>query len=158
MPTHHRGNPREVRALDAFVKLSRAVETIAARLAEGLAGSGVTPGQLGVLEALHHLGTMTQRALCAKLLRSDPNMSIVLGNLEAAGLVARARSRADKRAVEVSLTPAGRRLIARVFPPHARRIAALMGALTVEEQAELGRLCRKLGLAAAGAGGRAAAP
>ncbi len=81
MPTRHRGAAREVRALDAFIKLSRAVESVSARLAEGLAGAGVTPAQLGVLEALHHLGPMSQRALGEKLLRSDPNMSLVLGNL-----------------------------------------------------------------------------
>jgi len=39
-------------------------------------------------------------------------------------------------------------LIGGVFPNHAARITAAMGALSAEEQVELGRLCRKVGRAA----------
>jgi len=39
-----------------------------------------------------------------------------------------------------------------VFASHAERLADLMGALTDTEQRSLGRLCRKLGLSARGAG------
>ena len=58
------------------------------------------------------------------------------------------RSDQDRRVVRVSLTRQGRRLIQRVFPAHASRIADLMGALTADEQEQLARLCKKLGLAA----------
>jgi MarR family 2-MHQ and catechol resistance regulon transcriptional repressor len=47
------------------------------------------------------------------------------------------------------LISTGRALIERLFPAHAARITDALGALTRDEQKELGRLCKKLGLAAA---------
>lgn len=150
MPTRYQGTPEEVRALDAYIKLSRAVESLHAVLQRGLAESGLTPGQLAVLEALWHLGPMNGRELGRKLLRSGANVTTVLDNLERDGLVRRERGEADRRCVTVRLTPLGRRRIERVFPDHARRIAAAMAALSPAEQQELGRLCKALGLAASG--------
>jgi MarR family transcriptional regulator, 2-MHQ and catechol-resistance regulon repressor len=152
MPTHFKGTPRETRALDTFIKVSRASESLNARLTQALAADGLTPGQLAVLEALLHLGPMCQKDLGRKLLRSNPNMTTVVDNLERQQLVRRTRDTRDRRLVEVTLTRQGRQLIGRVFPLHARRIAALMAALTDDEQEALGRLSKKLGLAAAKAG------
>jgi|SRR5262245_18318913 len=152
MPTHYKGRPRERRALDSFIKLNRAVDSLAARLQPGLAQAGLTSGQLAVLEALLHRGPMSQRELGQKLLRSSPNMTTVIDNLERTGLLRRRRGGKDRRVALVSLTSAGRRRIERAFPAHARRIADLLAALSADEQDELGRLCKKLGLAAAGRG------
>ena len=152
MPTRYRGSPREVQALDAFVKLARASTTLVGRLNQRLqVDHDLTESQLGVLEALLHLGPMPQAELCRKILRSGSNVTTVVDNLERAGLVRRAADDDDRRVRVVQLTAAGRRLIDRVFPVHAARVTDLMGALTREEQRELGRLCRKLGLAAADA-------
>ncbi len=151
MPTHYKGTVRETRALDAFIKINRATESLNARLTQALARDGLTPGQLAVLEALFHLGPMCQKDLGRKLLRSNPNMTTVLDNLERQTLVRRTRDARDRRLVEVSLTRQGRQLISRVFPLHARRVAMLMAALADEEQDALGRLGKKLGLAAAAA-------
>lgn len=145
MPTHFKGEGSQVRALDTFIKLTRASESLDARLAAALAAEGLTTGQLGILEALLHLGPLTQSEIGRKLLRSGGNITTVLDNLERRGLVRRKRRTDDRRAVSVELTVDGRRLIARVFPAHARRIALGMAALTAAEQEELGRLCKKLG-------------
>jgi MarR family transcriptional regulator, 2-MHQ and catechol-resistance regulon repressor len=145
MATHFKGDPHEVRALDAYIKLSRASGTLDARLATNLARLGLTTGQLGVMEALMHLGPLSQRELGRKLLRSGGNVTTVIDNLERRKLVARKRNREDRRVVTVDLTSVGRRLIEKVFPVHARAVAQAMEALTAAEQEELGRLCRKLG-------------
>jgi DNA-binding MarR family transcriptional regulator len=50
----------------------------------------------------------------------------------------------------VALTAKGRRLIAGLFPRHARLVARTLAALAPREQEELRRLCRKLGRSAAG--------
>lgn len=150
MPTHYKGSARETRALDTFVKLTRAVETMGSHLQRHLASLGMTPPQLAVLEALLHLGPMSQGELGRKLLRSNPNMTAVLDNLERNGWTRRERSPEDRRVMVVSLTPEGRRVIEKVFPTHAAHIAALMGALTAEEQEQLGALCKKLGLSLSG--------
>jgi MarR family 2-MHQ and catechol resistance regulon transcriptional repressor len=148
MPSHYPGTAREKRALDAFIKLVRASETVNARLNAALAKHSLTAGQLGVLEALLHLGTLGQTELGEKLLRSKANMTTVLDNLEREGLVKRTRDEADRRVIRVSLTRAGKGRIESAFPAHADRLARLFDALSPEEQDELGRLCKKLGLGA----------
>ena len=147
MPTHHRGSPREVRALDVFIKLSRACDSLQAPLDRALGELGLTTGQLGILEALLHLGTMCQRDLGEKLLRSNSNVTTVLDNLEKGGLIRRERRQDDRRVVDVSLTGKGRTVIEKVFPRHAANIADLFDGLTAGEQEQLGKLCKKLGLA-----------
>lgn len=149
MGTRHKGSEREIRALDAFIKLNRAVETVNARLAPGLAAAGMTQAQLAVLEALFHLGPMSQRDIGRKLLRSNPNVTAVIGNLERDGLVTRVRSTTDRRVVVVSLTAAGRTKIERAFPAHAARIADLFDVLDTDEIERLAALAKKLGHAAA---------
>jgi MarR family 2-MHQ and catechol resistance regulon transcriptional repressor len=149
MGTRYAGTAREVLALDTFIKLVRATGTVTSRLQTPmLAEHGLTGSQLGVLETLLHLGPMPQTRLSGKLLMSGSNLTTVIDNLERNGWVRRERDTADRRVQNVHLTDVGRALIERVFPAHAARITEALGALTREEQKELGRLCRKLGLAA----------
>lgn len=145
MGTHFTGRPDEVRALDTFIKLMRATDSVSADLAAHVAESGITLGQFGVLEALLHLGPMSQGSLGGKLLRSGSNITTVIDNLQRQGLVARTRRKDDRRVVDVSLTPKGRTLITRIFPGHARRIVRLFSALSPDRQRQLAELCRTLG-------------
>jgi len=153
MPVHFQGSSSEVLALEAWVKLNRGLETVQSRLQQKLGEAGLTERQLGVLEALLHLGPMCQRELGRKLLRGDSNMTAVLETLERGGLVLRTRRVEDRRQVLVELTAAGRARIESIFPSHVRAVEQAMGALTAEEQVVLARLCKKLGLANAKADG-----
>ena len=154
MATHYnprpgQGGKREVRALNAYITLVRAAESVTAPLARSLTGSGLTLSQFGALEALLHLGPLNPRELGRKLLKTGGNMTMVVDNLEKRGLVERVRDAADRRFLTVHLTAAGRRTIGQLFPEHAREIAARMDALTVAELDTLRTLCRKLGRAQA---------
>ena len=146
MPTHYRGTAAERRALDAYIKLVRAAESVTARLSPGVEAAGLSGSQFGALEALLHRGPMSQRELGQKLLKSSGNITMVVDNLEKRGLVRRERDRDDRRFITVHLTDEGERLIRDFFPCHAAAITREMGVLTPTEQEELGRLCRKLGL------------
>jgi MarR family 2-MHQ and catechol resistance regulon transcriptional repressor len=146
MGTHYRGRPTEVQALNAYIKLMRASDSVAAALERRLARLGLTEGQLGVLEVLLHLGPRSQREIGHRLFRSDGNVVMVLDNLERRGLVRRQRDREDRRRVIVRLTPEGRRLIDRVFPGHVAAIVAIFSVLSSAEREQLGRLCKTLGL------------
>ncbi len=149
MPTHYNGSLSERRALDAYIKLMRSTAAINARLFPPLqAAFGITPSQLGVLEALLHLGPMPHCALAAKLLVSASNLTTVIDNLERDGLVRRDRDPKDRRVSITSLTPTGEARLAEFFPQHVERLVAAMNALEPGEQVELARLCRKLGTAA----------
>lgn len=147
MGIRYKGTKAENRALDAYIKLVRASESVVGRLGQNLrAEDDLTLSQFGVLEALMHLGPMCQRELGVKILKSSGNVTMVVDNLEKRGLVARRRSVEDRRVTEVDLTAKGRALIKGIFPRHAAEITAEMGRLTAAEQKQLGALCRKLGL------------
>jgi MarR family 2-MHQ and catechol resistance regulon transcriptional repressor len=148
MATKYRGPENQVRALNAFITLARASEAVAARLQRDLAGKRLTTSQFGVIEALLHLGPLCQGELAGKLLRSGASMTSVVEGLEKRGLVVRQRTEEDKRFVRVALTGKGRRLIQEIFPAHAETVTRLFSVLTEEEQEQLRRLCRKLGIGA----------
>ena len=146
MPTHYQGSKREVQALNAYIPLLRAVDTLTSRGTARLEAAGVTPGQFAVLEALLHLGPLCQRELGQKLLRAGGNITMVVDNLEKQGWVRRVRGRDDRRFVAVHLTEKGKRLIQRIFPEHAAAVSKEMSCLSADEQKALRQLCRKLGL------------
>lgn len=143
----YRGTRKEVRALGAFVALQRAAESVMASTQDEIVRAGLTQSQFGVLEALLHLGPLCAKDLARKILRTKGNLTLVVGNLEKAGLVARTRREDDRRVRTVELTAKGRRLVGGMFPRHAAGIARAFEALTPDEQDELRRLCRKLGKA-----------
>ncbi len=146
MKKTYKGNPTELRALSAYVKLMRAAESVTARIHRNLSAIGLTISQLGVLDALYHLGPLSQTEIGKKILKSSGNITMVIDNLEKRGLVRRERGKSDRRYIIVRLTDGGHGLINAIFPPHAAVIAKEMSSLTAAEQEELGHLCRKLGL------------
>jgi MarR family 2-MHQ and catechol resistance regulon transcriptional repressor len=144
MGSHHHGPRREITALDAYIKLMRAAESVTAR-AHVVLPRSITFSQFSAMEALYHLGPLYQTELAAKLLKTGGNLTLVVDNLERCGFVARQRLATDRRYVRVALTPKGRRFIATLFPKHAARLTREFAVLTSREQATLGRLCKKLG-------------
>jgi MarR family 2-MHQ and catechol resistance regulon transcriptional repressor len=146
MPSKYEGTVEERRALDAYIKLQRAAETAISRTTSHLGQHKLSLSQFAVLEALHHLGILSQRDLGGKLLKSPGNITIVLQNLEKRGLISRVRSQADNRYMEVCITEAGRALLLSFFDAHVQGIVAEMSVLTPDELETLARLCRKLGL------------
>lgn len=146
MPTKFQGTEEETQALNSYIKLQRAAETTLAHTTAHLSDYGLTTSQFAILEALYHLGVLSQRDLAEKLLKSTGNISIVLKNLEKRGLIERHRLPEDQRYQQVCITAAGRDLIAGMFPGHVAGIVQEMSVLTPTEQEELARLCRKLGL------------
>jgi len=139
----------ERRSLDAYVKLARAAAAVEATVHRPLAQAGLTISQFGVLEALLHLGPMSQGALARKILKSPANLTTVLDNLGRRSLIQRRRDDGDRRVVLVQLTDAGETLVASLFPHHARHVAQAFSTLSPAQQDTLAHLCRELGLAQA---------
>jgi MarR family 2-MHQ and catechol resistance regulon transcriptional repressor len=146
MPTQYAGTLEAQRALNAYIALMRASDSVSARVHRHLAAAGLSISQFGVLEILYHLGPLSPRDLCSKLLRSSGNVTLILDNLEKRDLIRRERDQRDRRMVTIHLTEAGQALIAEVFPRQVDAIQADLSVLTPAEQDELRRLCRKLGL------------
>ena len=65
MGTHYRGAKGQVRSLDASIKLARSCAAVRGRLEEGLREAGLTEKELGVLEALLHLGPLRRATSAA---------------------------------------------------------------------------------------------
>ena len=145
MGTRHRGSIEEINALNAFIKLQRAAESVSTRV-HAVLPAGLTVTQFGVLEALYHIGPLCQGELAEKLLRSGGNLTLVVDNLEKAGHVVRERDPADRRFVVVKLTDSGTAFISRLLPQVVANVSREMNRLSSTELLDLGRLCKKVGL------------
>ena len=146
MQKEFRGHNKEARALGTYVKMMRAAETITSRLHKHLSSVGLTVSQFGVLEAIFHLGPLSQRDLGRKILRSSGNITMVIDNLEKRRLVRRERDASDRRQYIVHLTGEGQQLIGKIFPSHAALITRELSVLNPADQKVLGNLCKKVGV------------
>lgn len=101
--------------------LTRAVKRMRRRTAAGLEPYGITPGQGRALRVLAHAsdcetpGRAMRLSELADVLHIAPrSATTVVDALEASGLVVRAPDPADRRAVGLHLTEAGRRAVERI--------------------------------------------
>src|SRR5512146_1273244 len=145
MPTHYVGSRAEMRTLDTFIKLTRCTNSLLGRLAERNTMGDLTYSQFAVLEALYHLGHMTQGEISTKVLKSGSNMTTVIDNLERDGLVRRERDAKARRVIHVHLTETGTGKVEAVLPGHVAALVEEFKVLSVKEQEMLGELCKKLG-------------
>ena len=130
-------------ALSVYVKLMRATNQATNRIHRHLRDDNLTVSQFAVLEALYHLGPLSQSELGEKILKSNANLTTVVDSLERKTLVIRKRAEEDRRRVTVYLTESGRELIARVFPRHAEIVAKAFEFLSDEEKDILSNILRK---------------
>lgn len=145
MPTHFTGSRAEMRVLNTFIKLTRCTNSLLARLAHRNTIGDLTYSQFAVLEALYHLGSLTQGDISAKVLKSGSNMTTVIDNLERDGLVRRERDANDRRVIHVHLTDTGSSKVEAVLPGHVAALVDEFSVLSASEQETLGALCKKLG-------------
>lgn len=147
MGTHYKGTKRETAALDTFIKLTRASETLRSKLRLSLDAYGLSESQFAALDALYHLGSLSQKELGSKLLRSGGNITMVVDNLEKNGYALRKRGRKDRRFFIIELTNKGKKKFEEVLPGQVDLITGMFNVLNKTEQKELQKLCRKLGRA-----------
>lgn len=146
MGTKYQGTEKEIRALNTYIKLVRATESITARLNRHLVQEGLSVSQFDVLEAIHHLGPLCQRDIARKIRKSTGNITIVIDSLEKRGLVRRVRSEEDRRFFTITLTDEGEEYIRQFFPVYLGAIMDEMAVLDDADQDKLGQLCRTVGL------------
>ena len=146
MGSQYKGNEKEVLALSTWIKLARANNSVFNKIKPSMTKNGLSTSQFAVLETLYHLGSMSQKSIGNKLLRTSGNIVKVLDNLERDGLVSRAKNIADRRAYNILLTDNGQEMIKSIFNNHVKCIVESFSSLTETEQIELSRLCKKLGL------------
>jgi DNA-binding MarR family transcriptional regulator len=138
MPSNrHRLRARTLDAIRVLVgALSRSARSVERR-------TGVTTAQLFVLRQLAEGDRLSLGEIANRTLTRQSTVSVVVARLERRGLLRRDRAADDRRRLELSLTTAGRRLVARAPVPTTGR---LLGALDQLTNDQLGSL--SLGLAA----------
>lgn len=147
MGTHFEGTGAEKLALDCYIKLFRAAESVSYTINAHLRNHDLTISQFGTLEAIYHLGPMQSSELGQKILKSSGNMTMVIDHLEKRGYVYRQRREDDRRCVDIHLTQTGSDLIAAILPAHIAGVVQSLSVLSTDEQTKLAALCRTLGLA-----------
>jgi DNA-binding MarR family transcriptional regulator len=140
------GRPAE----GAFRALVRTIGMLQRVMQPYFARFGISGSQWAVLRNLCRAEEAGQPGLrltdlSDRLVIRPPSVTGVVDRLERAGLVARVGSPTDLRAKLVSLTPDGRRLVERIRAVHGAHVQAVMGGLSIQEQAELERLLVQLG-------------
>jgi DNA-binding MarR family transcriptional regulator len=88
---------------------------------------------ISTLSALERRGAQRISELAALQGVAQPSMTVLVGSLEQAGLVARRPDPSDGRAVLVSLTPTGERFLAERRQAGAERLSELVGKLSDDE-------------------------
>lgn len=108
---------------------------------------GLNRGEVGVLSALRIAGPphrLSPTRLFKGLMLSSAGMTSRLDRLESRGLVKRTADPTDRRAVMVELTDPGRELLDDAVAANTARERSLLGGLSANEIATLGRLLRKM--------------
>lgn len=136
------------RALKLWVTLARAFNAVQQHAIADVRGEGLSIGEFAVLELLYHRGESLLGDIQKRILVSSGGITFLVDRLERKGLVERRVSDEDRRARYAALTRDGSRLLRRIFPRHAARIAEAMRGLDAAEQGDATRLLKQLGLAA----------
>lgn len=125
----------------AWTRLVAVQQRVLAAVEGELQGAGLPPlGWYDVLLELRREGEAGLRpvALQERLLLAQPNVSRLLDRLARAGLVRRRPCPDDRRGQLVAITPAGRELLARMWPVYRAAIQRHVGdRLTGDEEARL---------------------
>ena len=121
----------------------RAGIEILARGEEALTELGIDGRDYTTLAVLATDQPESQQELARLMGKAPPLMVAVVDELETKGLVARRRSRRDRRRSVVEVTDAGREMLARADAIADRLTAELFGALSAEEREELHATLRR---------------
>lgn len=104
----HQTKPFSSRRQEATVALLRTACLLHHRLESAASPHGLTLQQYNVLRILRGAGTaMPTMAIAERLVEPTPGITRILGRLQKAGLITRARGINDARQVLVAITPRG---------------------------------------------------
>jgi MarR family transcriptional regulator, organic hydroperoxide resistance regulator len=104
----------------------------------------ISKGQFLAMHVMSGLEAASVSTVARNLAVKAPTMCVTVDQLEAAGLVTRHRSARDHRTVEVSLTPKGRKIEARVWARIEGRISEAADGLPPADVAATVRVFREL--------------
>ena len=133
-------------ALRAWFRLLVIHRTISRKIAAHFRSQfDISTARFDTLAQLHAAGgAMTMGALSSQLMVTSGNVTGLIDGMVADRLVRRRPHATDRRSVIITMTPAGRRLFAKVRSALSRWIDAAMGDMSETELAQLIELFGKL--------------
>lgn len=140
----------ESSGIHLWLVLWKAYETLRCEAERHIHSLGLGFSDFAVLEVLLHKGPTPVNAIGQLVYLTSGSITAAIDRLERKGLVSRCTKSSDRRAREVHLTEAGRKLIECAFADHTAAMEAATVGLTPAEQAQAIRLLKKLGLTAHG--------
>jgi MarR family transcriptional regulator, 2-MHQ and catechol-resistance regulon repressor len=131
-----------------WLVLMKAYRALARHAQRGTSSDELGFSDFVILEALLHRGAMLVGELGRRVQLTSGSTTTAVDRLAARGLVERSAAASDRRARVVTLSPAGRALITKMFARHKANMDAAADGLTAAERATLISLLKKLGTAA----------
>ncbi|WP_441248634.1 MarR family winged helix-turn-helix transcriptional regulator [Kitasatospora sp. McL0602] len=135
--------PPSLSALTTYL-LSRTGKTARGALATRLGERGLRLWHMAVLAALADFGPHAQRELADRLGIDPSDVVKVIDDLAAPGHVERARDTADRRRVQVTVTPSGLALLATLTTEAEAVQDTLLAPLDTAERAQLHELLTRV--------------
>jgi DNA-binding MarR family transcriptional regulator len=126
----------QAEVVEALLAASRALVGVAARSLAGM-DADVTLSQLRTLVVLASRGPQRAVDVAAELGVNPSTGTRMCDRLVRKGLVRRARATGDRRVVRLSLTPAGRDLVAEVTRRRRAELTRMVAAIPTRSHAEL---------------------
>src|ERR671923_991782 len=129
------------------VQLASHLRIAAARTARRLrqeSGTGLSPSLTAALATVQRHGPLTPTELAARERVRRPSITRIAARLEELGLVARAADPGDRRSSLISVTPAGRELLAASATRKDAFLSQRLEALGAEDRATLERAAELL--------------
>jgi DNA-binding MarR family transcriptional regulator len=127
------------------LNLQRTVGLLSRPMLRFLKAHGLSPAQYNILRILRGQtdGQLACSQIGLRMVTREPDVTRLLDRLEKDGLVGRVRSDTDRRVVRISITKAGRSLLAELDEPMRQIHRDSLGHLTRAEIREMNRLLVK---------------
>ncbi len=132
--------------LKTITILFRAVDRFQSEISSSVNEMGLSLTSFMALEALYHKGPINVAQLQSKVLIANSSLSYVIEQLENKDLIHIESDHHDRRRRVCSLTSKGMQIMNEVYPKHVRDQRKRLDRLNHDEEIELQRLLKKIGL------------
>jgi DNA-binding MarR family transcriptional regulator len=142
------GEPTSLALMDAFSAFFRAYKVRMRTILSEVSSRESTPSRVMVVVVLRKSGPLPMGTIAAHLGLPKSNITALVDDLEAEGVLRRKPDEVDRRITQVELTAKGRALCAREYDAYEKSVASLFDVLPKAERASMlsgfERLTRRL--------------
>ncbi|MGT2812004.1 MarR family transcriptional regulator [Streptococcus minor] len=135
---------RQEEALKAIVGLKRVNAHLESIMRQDVHRHNLNVNEFAVLELLYHKGRQQVQAIKEKILVANSSTTYLLNKLCEKELCFRQIDENDKRITYIDLTETGKKLMAKIFPEHARVLESAVHRLSDGELTQLRFLLKKI--------------